>query len=243
MALKGKTALVTGAAGNGLGRSIALTLAREGARVVVNYRTSAAAAAEITAHIHAQGGEVAAVAADVFTAEGCQALVQGAMDAFGQIDICIIGPGGEWDPQPIEAIDPAFAMECIQRETTPIMHLMPLVLPGMFSRGWGRVIGIGTHPVKLSPAYTYNAAKMARMLALLLSQDAAWDKGVTVNVIAPGPVNGIDSFSEAVELTAHGAAWQERKNVTPQDVAEGVAFLCSDAGEYITGCTLPYLFH
>jgi NAD(P)-dependent dehydrogenase (short-subunit alcohol dehydrogenase family) len=243
MALKGKTALVTGAAGNGLGRSIALTLAREGARVVVNYRKSADAAAEITEYIRAQGGEAAAVAADVFTAEGCQALVQGALDAFGQVDICIIGPGGEWHPQPIEAINPTFALECIQRETAPIMHLMPLVLPGMFSRGWGRLIGIGTHPVKLSPAYTYNAGKLARMQALLLAQDQAWGKGVTVNVIAPGPVNGIASFDAAAQLAAHGTAWQERKNVTPQDVAEGVAFLCSDAGDYVTGCTLPYLFH
>lgn len=243
MTLKGKAALVTGAAGNGLGRSIALTLAREGAQVVVNYRKSEPSAQTIVEYIQSQGGEAVAVAADVFTAQGCKNLVRAAVDHFGRIDICIIGPGGEWDPQPIEAITPEFAMECLHRETAPIMHLLPLVLPDMYNRGWGRVIGIGTHPVKLSPAYTYNAAKMARMQALLLAQDQAWKKGVTVNVIAPGPVNGIETFTEAMELSSHGTAWQERKNVTPQDIAEGVAFLCSDAGDYITGCTLPYIFH
>jgi NAD(P)-dependent dehydrogenase (short-subunit alcohol dehydrogenase family) len=117
-------------------------------------------------------------------------------------------------------------------------------LPGMYARQWGRVIGIATHPVKLSPAYGYNLGKMARLQALLLAQDQAWwEHGVTMNVIAPGPVNGLDNFATALEQVQHGETWQKRTNVSPQDIAEGVVFLCSDAGQYVSGCVLPYLFH
>jgi NAD(P)-dependent dehydrogenase (short-subunit alcohol dehydrogenase family) len=96
---------------------------------------------------------------------------------------------------------------------------------------------------KLSPAYAYNTGKAARMQALLLAQDQAWARGVTVNVIAPGPVAGIPSLDNAIEQCQHGIAWQQRANVSPQDIAEGVAFLCSESGRFITGCVLPYLFH
>jgi len=78
---------------------------------------------------------------------------------------------------------------------------------------------------------------------MLKARDEAWHHGVTVNVIAPGPVPAIESLAEAIEQCEHGPAWQKRPNTSPQDIAESVAFLCSDAGRYITGCVLPFLFH
>jgi len=95
MMCKGKVALITGAAGKGMGRSIALTLAREGAKTVVNYRTSAKAATNIVKSIKDHSGDAIALQADVFTADGCDKLVQDTISAYGQIDICIINPGGE----------------------------------------------------------------------------------------------------------------------------------------------------
>jgi NAD(P)-dependent dehydrogenase (short-subunit alcohol dehydrogenase family) len=243
MECEGKVALVTGAAGSGLGRSIALTLAREGALVVVNYRTGEARAAVIVEHIASRGGSAVAVAADVFQAEGCSRLVQAAIGRYGRIDICVIGPGGGWHPAPLEKLAAEDALEDLHQEAAPVLHLMRLVLPGMYERRWGRVIGIASHPVKVSPAYAYNAAKAARMQALLLAQDQAWQRGVTVNVIAPGPVSPIPEAGRAVELADHGRAWHERTNVSPQDIAEGVRFLCSEAGRFVTGCCLPYLFN
>ena len=242
MNCEGKVALVTGAAGSGLGRSIVLTLAREGARVIVNYRNSQADAEAIAAHIKSHGGSAQAVSADVFSAEGCQNLVQTTIEQFGQIDICIIGPGGGWHPEAIDSLVPEAALEDLRQETAPVLQLMPLILPGMYERKWGRLIGIATHPVKLSPAYAYNTGKAARMQALLLAQDQAWAHSVTVNVIAPGPVAGIPNLDSAIEQYQHGAAWQKRPDVSPQDIAEGVAFLCSESGRFITGCVLPYLF-
>jgi 3-oxoacyl-[acyl-carrier protein] reductase len=240
---EGKVAIVTGAAGSGLGRSIALTLAREGARVVVNYRTSQASAQAIVAHIENSGGSGLAVAADVFTAAGCKSLVKAAESKYGQVDICLIGPGGDWHPELIDQLAPEAALEDIRRETAPLLYMLPLVLPGMYARHWGRLIGIATHPVKLSPAFAYNTGKLARLHALLLAQDQAWSHGVTVNVIAPGPVEALFSFDTALEQCQHGAAWENRSNVSPQDIAEGVSFLCSEAGRFISGCVLPYLFH
>jgi 3-oxoacyl-[acyl-carrier protein] reductase len=237
-----KVAIVTGSAGGGLGRSIALTLAREGARVVVNYRNSRANAEAVVEAITSQGGRAIAVQADVFDAAECKKLVETTTGQFGQVDICIVGPGGGWHPQPIDQLLPEAALEDLRQETSPLLHLMPLVLPGMYARKWGRLIGIATHPGKLSPSYSYNIAKAARMQAMLLAQDQAWSHEVNVNVIAPGPVKAIPSLAEAVEQCRHGAAWQRRADVSPQDIAEGVAFLCSESGQFIAGCVLPYLF-
>jgi len=237
-----KVAIVTGAADGGMGRSIALTLAREGARVVVNYRTSQAAAEAIVDHITSQGGTAIAVQADVFDAAGCKALVEATVAQFERVDILIVGPGGGWHPEGIDRLAPDGAQQDLTQETAPLYHLMPLVLPGMYERAWGRLIGIATHPDKRSPAYAYNVGKAARTHALLLAHEQAWPHGVTVNVVAPGLVAAILRLEDAVEHCDHGPAWQERADISPQDVAEGVALLCSESGRFISGCALPYLF-
>jgi NAD(P)-dependent dehydrogenase (short-subunit alcohol dehydrogenase family) len=243
MTCRDKVAIVTGAAGNGMGRSIALTLAREGAKVVVNYRASQASAEAIVAHIARQGGNAIAVQADVFTADGCKRLVDATVAQYGQVDICIVGPGGGWHPESPDRLDPAAGLEDLHRETAPLLYLMPLVLPGMYERRWGRIIALALHPTKVSPAYAYNIGKAARTQALLLAHERAWPNQVTINVIAPGPVPGIGSLEAAIEQCDHGPAWQQRSDVSPQDIAEGVAFLCSESGRFISGCVLPYLFH
>jgi len=243
MELKDKVALVTGSAGKGMGRSIALTLAREGAKVAVNYRTSKDQAQAIVDHIESHAGNAIAVEADVFEADDCAHLVDATIEHFGQIDICVVNPGAGWHPETIEKLDSAAAIEDVQREVAPFLHLMPLVLPQMYKRKWGRIIGISLLPPYDSPAYSYNVSKAARTHALLQARDQAWRNGVTVNVIAPGPVPAIESLTEAIEQCERGPAWQKRSNTSPQDIAESVAFLCSDAGRFITGCVLPFLFH
>jgi NAD(P)-dependent dehydrogenase (short-subunit alcohol dehydrogenase family) len=225
-----------------MGRSIALTLAREGAKVVVNYRTSEESAGAIVEHIVAGGGEAIAVQADVFDGGDCKRLVDAALGRFGRIDICVIGPGAGWHPDPIEKLNAGAALKDAEQELAPIYHLLPLVLPGMYERKWGRIIGLALHPTELPPAYAYNAAKAARAQALLLAQGPAWKQGVTVNIIAPGPVAAIESLEKAVEQCEGGPAWRDRADVSPQDIAETVAFLCSDAASYITGCVVPFAF-
>ena len=242
MRCEGRVAIVTGAAGKGMGRSIALTLAREGAPVVVNYRTSEESAKAIVGQIESRGGRAIAAQGDVFQVEGCRKLVDAALERFGQVDICIVGPGGGWHPDPIDKLDPSASLEDTRRELAPIYGLMPLVLPGMYERGWGRFIALALAPPYGSPAYAYNVGKAARAHALLLARDDAWRNGVTLNVIGPGPVPEIASLEGAIDQCGHGPAWEERSTASPQDIAEGVAFLCSEAGRFISGCVLPYMF-
>ena len=243
MELKDKIAVVTGSAGKGMGRSIALTLAREGAKVVVNYRKSKDQAQAIVNHIESRNGNAIAVQADVFEADECAHLVDAAIEHFGRVDICVVNPGAGWHPEPIDRLNSASAIEDIQHEVSPFLHLMPLVLPQMYERKWGRIIGISLLPPYDSPVYSYNVGKAARTHAMLQTRDQAWCNSVTVNVIAPGPVPAIVSLSEAIEQCEHGSAWQNRSNTSPQDIAESVAFLCSDAGRFITGCVLPFMYY
>jgi NAD(P)-dependent dehydrogenase (short-subunit alcohol dehydrogenase family) len=242
MRLKDKVALITGSAGDGMGRSIALTMAREGATVVINYRTSKDKAQAIVNHIKKHAGNAIAIEADVFKANDCRNLVNTTIEHFGQIDICVVNPGAGWHPESIDKLDSSAAIEDVQHEVAPFFQLMPLVLPQMYKRKWGRVIGIALLPPYDSPAYSYNVGKAARTHALLQARDEAWRNGVTVNIIGPGPVPAIDSLTEAIEQCNHGPAWQKRINTSPQDIAESVAFLCSDAGRFITGCVLPFYF-
>ena len=243
MKLKDRVTLVTGSAGKGMGRSIALTLAREGAKVAINYRTSKEQAQDIVNHIKSSAGDAIAIEADAFKADGCKNLVNATIEHFGRIDICVINPGAGWHPEPIDKLDSSAAIEDVHNEVAPFFHLMPLILPQMYKRKWGRVIGISLLPPYESPAYSYNVGKAARTHAMLLGHDQAWRNGVTVNIISPGPVPAIESLNEAIEQCDHGPAWQKRSNTSPQDIAESVAFLCSDAGRFITGCVLPFLFH
>ena len=239
---EGRVAIVTGAAGKGMGRSIALTLAREGASVLVNYRTSADSAAAVVRHIESQGGKAAAFQADVCQKDQCRAMCEEAVQRFGRIDICVVGPGGGWHPEAIDKLDSTAALDDAEKELAPLYNLMPLVLSPMFAQKWGRLIGISLLLSKPSPSFAYDAGKAARTHALLRACGAAWPHGVTVNVIAPGPVRELGSLEDAVELCGHGPKWSDRKNVTPQDIAEGVAMLCSESGRFITGCELPFMF-
>jgi 3-oxoacyl-[acyl-carrier protein] reductase len=240
--LNGRAALVTGAAGAGMGRSIALTLAREGAKVAVNYRSSQADADAVVAHIRGQGGAAVSVKADVSQPQECQNLFAAAADALGHVDICIVSPGAGWHPEPLHELDVDAALDDARRELAPFYALLRLALPGMYERSWGRFVAISQLPPYNSPAFAYNAAKAGRTGAARVAARDAWQRGVTINTIAPGPVDHIESLVKAVELCEHGPAWQHRTNVTPQDIAEGVAFLCSDAGRFIAGCDLPYLW-
>ena len=243
MKCEGKIAIVMGAAGQGMGRSIALTLSREGADVVVNYRTSKAHAQEIVKHIQERGGNAIAVQADIFTAEGCKHLFDATICQYGRADICVVGPGAGWHPESPNKLNANAALADLHDDVAPLFYMMPLVLPGMVERTWGRLVGLALHPTKLPPAYAYNVAKTARAESFRLAVNDLWGKGVTVNTVAPGPISHIVSLTEAIDQCEHGENWKTRDNVSPQDVAEGVAFLCSESGRFVTGCVLPYMFN
>lgn len=240
----GKVALVSGSS-TGIGRCTALTLAREGAAVAVNYRTSEAAARELADAVEQRGGRAAAIRADLHQAGAARGLVTTASEVLGPIDIAVISPGGEWRMGPIDKIDAALTTQDVMREVAPALELMSLLLPGMYQRKWGRIIGMS---MLLDNAFQlhalgYQVGKTARTAALLYARDQAFKHNVTVNVIAPGPVAKPDTLAAAIELCDHGPAWENRHDLCAQDIAEGITFLCSDAARHITGCQLPYVPH
>jgi len=236
-----RVALVSGGT-RGIGRNIALTLARQGHQLAINFKSNPNAADALLQAIRDSGGEALGVQADITTAEGCRKAVEVCQNQFGLPDICIIGPGGGWHPQPVDSLSAKDALQDLHDEVAPMYHLFPLVLPHMMEREWGRIIAIALHPRKASPAYAYDVAKAARTAAARRSEEALWKRGVTVNIVSPGPVQNPDSLKLAIELCDHGPAWIKRTTTCAQDVAEGVAFLCSDAGRFTTGTELVYSY-
>ena len=241
--MKNRVAIVTGAAGKGIGRSTALTLGRDGARVVVNYRNSDKEAARVAEQIILRGGTAITCKADVTVADDCARLVEQTIEQFGTVDILVIGPGAGWHPAALGQLSGSDALLDSHAELAPICHLIEQVVPIMKSKSFGRIVGIGVNLSKPSPAFSYNAAKGARAAYFDQAWQSLWTFGITINLVSPGPFNEIASLEEAVALTDHAASWNRRSTATPQDVAEIISFLASDRAAFLTGSNIPLMFN
>ncbi|KPL15734.1 MAG: hypothetical protein AMS26_06780 [Bacteroides sp. SM23_62] len=242
MKLINKTAIVTGATGSGMGRSIALTLAREGANIVINYNKNKGNAEEIVQYIKRNNSNVIAVKANIFIDKECDNLVNETIKQYGKVDILVIGPGADWNMESIDNLNIEKSLIDINNEISPVYYFFPKVLPLMYQQKWGRIIGISVLTYPPSPSYSYNVAKQARTSALLSASNEAWKNNVTINVISPGPVNHIEQFDKAINLVNKNDEWINRKNITPQDIAETVLFLCSEEADYISGTEINLKF-
>ena len=242
MKLINKTAIVTGATGSGMGRSIALTLAREGANIVINYNKNKGNAEEIVQYIKRNNSNVIAVKANIFIDKECDNLVNETIKQYGKVDILVIGPGADWNMESIDNLNNEKSLIDINNEISPVYYFFPKVLPLMYQQKWGRIIGISVLTYPPSPSYSYNVAKQARTSALLSASNEAWKNNVTINVISPGPVNHIEQFDKAINLVNKNDEWINRKNITPQDIAETVLFLCSEEADYISGTEINLKF-
>ncbi len=235
MELAGRTALVTGSS-RGIGRAIALRLAEEGARVIVNYRTREAEALETVSRIRQKGGSAMACRADVSDYAQVEAMVRQAADAFGPVDILVnnatIHRGRKIEKLPLEDWD-LVIRSCLYGA----FHCARCVVPSMKERRWGRIINISsTVGERGFPGDTaYGAAKAGIVgFTKSLARELA-PHGITVTAVMPGfvltemtralaPAN-IDLLKASIPLG---------RPCEPEDVAEVVAFLAS-RGSYITG--------
>src|SRR5581483_135357 len=145
MTLEGRTALVTGATGDGMGRSIALTLAREGAAVVLNYRSDSDRARRVVAAVELLGREALPYRADVSDAVEVDALFAAARERFGHVDIVVNSAGGSWKPQDLAQVPPGHFRRVLEEEVFATFLLLRAALPEMRDRGWGRFVSIGGH--------------------------------------------------------------------------------------------------
>jgi NAD(P)-dependent dehydrogenase (short-subunit alcohol dehydrogenase family) len=227
--LEGQRALVTGAT-SGIGRAVALQLARDGAEVLVHGR-DAARGAETVQEITDAGGKASFVAADL----GDAADVQRLANDVGDVDILInnagtsrFGPTAEFD---VSAFDKLFASN-----VRAPFFLVAAIAPGMAARGRGSIVSVSSMAggVGLVGGAAYGATK-ASLESMTRSWAAEYSaNGVRVNAIAPGPVyTPASRRSEALGETTpmHRAA-------QPEEIAEVVAFLASPRASYITGTTV-----
>jgi 3-oxoacyl-[acyl-carrier protein] reductase len=242
MTLKGRTALVTGATGDGMGRSIALTLAREGAAVVLNYRSDSDRARRVVAAVELLGREALPYRADVSDAAEVDALFAAARERFGHVDIVVNSAGGSWKPQDLAQVPPGHFRRVLEEEVFATFLLLRAALPEMRDRGWGRFVSIGGHGAddwRFGPPQApldYPLGKAARHWLTRTVAPLEVAHGITVNAVAPGPTPYI-TLDEA--LAAVRGQRPEGAGNSPQDVAELVAFLCSDAAARVTGAVIP----
>ncbi len=185
MTLSGRTALVTG--GNrGIGRAVALALAREGADVAVSYREREAEARETDQAIAALGRRVVTARADVSRAAEVSTLVDRVGRELGAVDI-LVNNAGIIRPQPLEEITEADWDELIDVNLKSAFLMTQAVLPGMRARRWGRIINLSSVAAQLGGVVgPHYAASKAGMFGLTHSYALNLSKeGITVNAIAP----------------------------------------------------------
>jgi 3-oxoacyl-[acyl-carrier protein] reductase len=242
MSLEGRVALVTGAGGQGMGRSIALTLARDGADIVLNHHRKHEQAALTAAAIEAMGRRVLSHAGDVADPAQVEAMVSAAVERFGHLDIVVNNAGGPWKPQDVTQIEPAHLREVVAEEIESVYYILRAVLPGMRERRWGRIVSIGGHMAeewRFGPPEApvdYPLGKAARHWITRTLAPLESPHGITINAVAPGPTRRItfDQALAALRGEDIGGAGNH-----PQHVADAVSFLCSDAAERITGAVVP----
>lgn len=242
MGLEGRVALVTGAGGRGMGRSIALTLARDGADLALNWHRSDAEVRETAAAIEAMGRRALPVQADIGDASSVDELVARVGEALGKPDILINNAGGPWKPQDITEIAPAHLRKVLALEIESVYYLLAATLPAMRERGWGRIVSIGGHMAddwRFGPPEApldYPLGKAARHWITRTLAPREFAHGITLNAVAPGPTDRgerDDAVAAALEHRTGGAA------NTSQDIAEVIAFLCSEAAARVTGAVIP----
>lgn len=237
--LDGRTAIVTGSTGEGMGRQIAWTLAREGANVVLNYgtyRRSGAAARKAVAECKALGGDAIAVRADTRREADVRRLVASAGKAFGDVHIAVANAGGDLIERSLDDTSLADWKKVVDAELDGAFLLAREVLPGMRKRKDGRIVFISWDKAAAPSAlpYDYAVGKAARdVLAAKLAR-AERRHGILVNTVAPGPV-AYPTHAQSRDYVRHGKKWLGRAAVTNQDVAEAVLWLCRDEARYVHG--------
>ena len=234
-----RAALVTGA-GRGIGRAIAVELARHGYHILVDYAGNASAAEETVALCQAEGVDAFAVQADVSDEEAVKGLVKSALERFGRIDVLINNSGITRDNLMLRMSAEDFDL-VIEKNLRGAFLMTKYVGKEMLHQRSGRIVNIssvvGVHGNAGQANY---AASKAGLIGLTKTTALEYaSRGITANAIAPGFID--TDMTKVLPEKVKEAMLQQiplRQFGSPEDVAKAAAFLASDDARYITGQVL-----
>lgn len=236
--LTGKVALVTGAS-RGMGQAVAEELAAKGVHVVINYARNRQAAEDVVVRIRQTGGKALAVQADISKIADLKLLFQTTLEQFGHLDI-LVNNAGIMTTRPIEQIT---EQDFDQQFATNVKgtYFACQLAAGHLPAG-GRIINFSTSVLgQMIPTYSlYAATKGAvEQITRQLAKEFG-PKGITINAVAPGPVNTelftAEKSGAQIETFKHMAAFGRLGE--PADIARVVLFLASEESGWITGQVL-----
>lgn len=238
--LDGRVALVTGST-RGLGKQIAVDLAKGGARVAMNYANSRETAEAAFADLQAVTDQCCLVQGDVTDAAEVERMCREVADQLGPIDVLVINATCAQPELPIEEYDWDFYQRMLDFFVKSPVLFTKACLPHMKEQGWGRIIHITSEVLAMAnaPFSAYVAAKGGQTgLALSCARELA-DTGVTVNMIAPGWIP-VERHADAPDEAKEGykANVPAGRMGVPSDVSPAVRYLASNGSQFVTGQTI-----
>ena len=239
MSLKHRVALVTGAS-RGIGKEIALSLGRAGARVAVSYRTNKLDAQRVVNELRSRGGEALAIPTDITDPARVKETIDGLVRHFGRLDVLVNNVGDfHWKPVIDSTVEEWH--EILNSNLSSVFYTSKAALPTMRRQRWGRMINLGAvgaerafGQAKIS---AFSAAKsglvaFSRSLALEEAKN-----GITVNVVNPAIIDDKELTREEAGRIAD-ARFPVGRPATAQDVAAAVRFFASEEASFVTGQVL-----
>jgi NAD(P)-dependent dehydrogenase (short-subunit alcohol dehydrogenase family) len=246
--LQGKTALVTGAS-RGIGRAIASALAEAGAHVLVHYGRSRQEAESLVACLHSKGGRADAIGADLLAPDGATLLAKQVRSILvgNRLDVLVLNAGitkaARIADYTVEDFDNLFAIN-VRSPFFLVQQLLPVLVEGSniiaISSAQARTVA-GKPDLENPSLLAYASTKGA--IETLVKNWAAilGPRGIRVNAVAPGVIDtDMSNFTKTEAGREVALGMQALKRIgKPEDVADVVAFLASDAARWITGASIP----
>jgi len=236
MALDGRIAVVTGG-GRGIGRSIAIVLASQGAAVAV-WDLNAAGAEETATAIREAGGKAVAIAGDAADATAVASAAARTREELGPVTI-LVNNAGITNYVPFTDMTEELWDRMINVNLKGPFLVSQAILPDMLEAGWGRIINISSSSAQTgAPSLAHYAASKGGVIGLTKALAVEFiGKGITVNNVPPGFVD-TPLLREGIDPDKVAATMPMKRAGQPQDIAHAVAYLASEEAGYVTGQTL-----